>query len=182
MKQFFPRLHSTLRLAVISLCMAVGISIATSCSSDECDGNKNALPLAGFYNSFLPEQKVSVDSLQIFGKGAPGDSILSEGKSPKSDIYIPFRIDNDETTYIFRYLYRDFIKAGIADTVSFIYTRTPRFVSEACGVSYLFDIREIKTTHNLIDSVTCPQGIITNADIENIRIYFRIKITDDEEP
>ncbi len=180
MKQLISRMCLMIRLSFISLCMAGVLFCAAGCSSDECEGNKNALPLAGFYNTFIPDQKVSVDSLQIFGMGAPGDSILSEGKTPKSEIYIPFRIDNDVTRYVFRYLYRDYIKAGIADTISFIYSRTPRFVSEACGVSYLFDIKEIRTTHNLIDSVTCPQGIITNADIENIRIYFRIKLTEDD--
>lgn len=148
--------------------------LSWGCSSEECLQNRNALPLAGFYNSFDSKQTVSIDSLEVYGVGAPGDSILSPGTQPLSQLYLPFRLDSDTTKYVFRYLHKELAQQNIVDTVTFIYSRDPRFVSSACGVSYVFGIKEIKTTGLLIDSVTCPMGEITNMDSENLNIYFRV--------
>lgn len=161
--------------------------IVSGCSSDECLGNKNSLPLAGFYRSAtddngMPLQKpqsITIDSLQIAGLGAPGDSILESGASPIGKSYLPFRIDSDTTVYVFRYIAKQFAEYNLADTIRFVYSREPCFVSEACGVSYQFDIKEIRTTHVFIDSVVCPMMSIDNANIENLRIYFHADNTDE---
>lgn len=150
------------------------IILTWGCSSDECLQNRNALPLAGFYNSFEPTQTVAIDSLEVYGVGAPGDSILSTGTQALSKLYLPFRLDSDTTRYVFRYLHKELAQQNIRDTVTFIYSRDPRFVSSACGVSYVFGIKEIRSTGLLIDSVTCPMGEITNKDSENLSIYFRV--------
>lgn len=144
------------------------------CSSDECLQNKTALPYAGFYSSSTTPAALSVDSLQVTGYQSPGDSVLFAGKTPIRDLYLPFRIDHDTTTYIFRYLHKEFVAIGGADTIRFIYTRNPRFVSSACGVSYVFEIKDIQTTRFLIDSVVCPMHMIDNMDTENLKIYFRV--------
>ncbi len=150
------------------------IMLGWSCSSDECMQNKNALPLAGFYNSYSPDTKINVDSIEVSGLGAPGDSILFAGKSAINELYLPFRLDHDTTAYVFRYLHKELAAMNLTDTIRFIYTREPRFVSSACGVSYVFDIDSIETTHAIIDSVSCPFGQITNMATENLHIYFRV--------
>lgn len=160
---------------------AIAGILCTGCSSDECLQNKNALPLAGFYDTQEPTRKVSIDSLEVYGKGAPGDSILFSGKSAINELYLPFRLDHDTTTYVFRYLHTELAEAQITDTVSFIYSRTPRFVSSACGVSYIFGIEKIENSNFLIDSVSCPAGEITNMATENLHIYFRVKKEDASE-
>lgn len=178
--------HTAVFLSVAVLTTAAAL-LVSGCSSDECLGNKNSLPLAGFYRSAtddngLPLQKpqaITVDSLQIAGLGAPGDSILASGTSPIGESYLPFRIDSDTTVYVFRYIAKEFAAYNLADTIRFVYSREPRFVSEACGVSYQFDIKEIYTTHVFIDSVVCPMMSIDNANIENLRIYFRADNTDE---
>jgi hypothetical protein len=144
-----------------------GLAIA-GCSGD-CLDNKNALPYAGFYSSEDPTATVSVDSLRVYGIGAPGDSVLYDG-SGSTSLYLPFRIDSDTTSYVFEPTNIE----GVSDTVRFIYDRIPRLVSEECGVSYIFRIRNIYCSRQLIDSVTCPNGEITNANSENLRIYFRV--------
>ncbi len=146
----------------------------SGCSTEECLQNKTALPYAGFYPSGDSEKQISVDSLEIYGYDVPGDSTLFDGSRAISSIYLPFRPDHDTTVYIFRYLQRELATADIKDTVRFIYTRNPRFVSSACGVSYVYDIKSIQCTEILIDSVTAPRGIIDNMDNENLRIYFRV--------
>lgn len=141
----------------------------TSCG-DTCAENQNALPLGGFYLAGdSTNQKIRVDSLSIAGIGAPGDSILSAATELKSEIYLPFRIDSDTTGYVFTR------RAGGTTSesrVEFIYSRTPRFVSVECGVSYVFGIRKIECTGNLIDSIVCPAGYINSNNVENLRIYF----------
>lgn len=153
--------------------LALCVSGATSCSTDECFDNSNSLPLAGFYSSEEPLQAVEVDSLEIKGYDVPGDSLLTDGKRSISQTYLPFRIDQPSTTYIFRYTARRFAEIGLADTVTFRYDITPFFVSSACGAVYEYRDITIETTRHAIDSIVCPAGEITNQAIENIRIYFR---------
>lgn len=144
------------------------------CSNDECLENKNALPLAGFYSSTVKPTQISLDSISIYGIGAPGDSVLHDSVRSLSQSYLPFRIDEGTTRYVIRYL------AGIpgilrmADTITFHYEIKPWFVSSACGASYRYEMKEIATTHYFIDSVTCPKGMIDNENAENLRIYFRV--------
>lgn len=150
----------------------MGVLMA-ACGADECYQNKNALPLAGFYSSQPGHAKVMVDSIQVLGVGVPGDSILSKGNQRISELYLPFRLDTDTTKYQFRYIQKALAALDLRDTITFIYTREPRFVSAACGVSYAFVMKEIRHTGVLIDSVACPAGEITNMATQNLQIYFR---------
>ena len=160
------------RIAGIS--MVGGLLALASCASNECLDNKNSLPLAGFYSSAKVPQAVSLDSVSIYGVGAPGDSVLHDSVSNLTETYLPFRIDQGQTRYVFKYL------GGIAglfhlgDTITFNYDIEPWFVSSACGAIYRYRVNSIETTHIAIDSVTCPLGVIDNVDIENIKIYFKV--------
>ena len=149
------------------------VAMMAACGSDECYQNKNALPLAGFFSSQPDHAKISVDSVQVMGVGVPSDSILSKGNQRISELYLPFRLDTDTTKYQFRYIQKALAALDLRDTITFIYSREPRFVSSACGVSYAFVIKEIRHTIVLIDSVACPAGEITNMATQNLQIYFR---------
>ncbi len=142
---------------------------AASCS-ETCMENKNALPLAGFYASGGTEM-ITLDSLEVTGVGMSGDFALMDVGTGADRLYLPFKIDSDTTRYVFRdpHLY-----GGVSDTVTFVYSRTPRFVNVECGVSYLFGIKQITCQGVLIDSVTCPTGFIDNHNTENLRIYFAV--------
>ncbi len=155
-----------------SLCAL--LALTWGCATDECLQNKNALPLAGFYDTAQPDRKISVDSLEVYGVNAPGDSVLFPGTQVISQLYLPFRLDSDTTRYVFRYLQKSLQALDIRDTVTFVYSREPRFVSSACGVSYVFGIEEIKSTGVIIDSVRCPMHEINSMDTENLHIYFRV--------
>lgn len=148
--------------------------VVSSCSNSECYDNKNSLPLAGFYASELKPSQIYIDSISIYGIGAPGDSILLDSVSRISQAYLPFRIDQGETTYVIQYLEGLLGEYHITDTIKFNYDIKPWFVSSACGVVYYYKMLSIETTHNLIDSVICPSGEITNAMSENLRIYFKV--------
>lgn len=143
----------------------------TGCTSNECLDNKNALPTAGFYSSEEPLQALQISGLGVWGLDARGDSALTTGGTI-SEIYLPFRIDEDQTSFCFNYEDTTFGEIADADTVTFVYERQPFFVSAACGATYFFKMRQIVSTTHVIDSVVCPDGIITNAEGANIKIYF----------
>lgn len=147
----------------------------SGCNTSECYDNQNSLPLAGFYSSEETPQSITLGKLNIFGLGAPGDSILQDSVSGLSKVYLPFRIDQESTTYVIQYVQEDILMYNLADTITFQYEIIPWFVSTACGAVYYYKMRDIETTHNIIDSVTCPLGEITNADMENLKIYFRVE-------
>jgi hypothetical protein len=170
--------YHTLRFMPVAM---MAILVAGACSSDECYDNRNSLPLAGFYSSARVPQQISLDSISILGLGVPGDSILQDSVRGLGESYLPFRIDQNSTTYEIRYLSGVLGQLRIADTITFNYDIVPWFVSSACGVIYQYHMTSINTTHNIIDSVTCPGGVITNADSENIRIYFRVSTEEEEE-
>ena len=155
------------RIPLIALLLIVGLVLAAC--NDQCGENKNAIPLAGFYVAGDPEQAVRVDSLEVRGIGAPGDSIWSPASDTKQQLYLPFRIDSDTTTYLFTMNISGY---SLSSEVTFVYSRTPRFADAECGVNYIYDIKKIECTGNLIDSVTCPSGFIDNTNIENLKIYM----------
>lgn len=157
------------------------LCVAAACSNSECYDNKNSLPLAGFYSSEEVPKQLTLQNISILGLGAPGDSILHDDVSGLKQSYLPFRIDQPSSTYVIKYLAGLLGEYGIADTITFNYEIIPWFVSSACGVVYNYKMNDIVTTHNIIDSVTCPMGTITNLDIENIHIYFRVDEPDEPE-
>lgn len=159
-----------MNISGLSWLAAAAALMAASCS-DACYENKNTLPEAGFYSSSSDPQPVTLDSIEVVGVGMKNDSVLSSGSMSKSMVYLPFRIDSDTTSYAFIDVRQ---KSLLRDTISFVYTRTPRFVSAECGVSYVFDIKSISSQGILIDSVVCPQGFIDNVNTENIKIYFAV--------
>lgn len=165
-----------MRSVTLHIITLFALLLTLAACSDECTDNKNALPLAGFYSVSAPQTQVYLQGVEVYGIGAPGDSIISEGAVSKDMVYLPFRIDSDTTAYAFRYSEAE--GSLLPDTITFIYTRQPRFASAACGVSYLFEMRDIKYTRHLIDSVACPKGYIDNANIENLEIFFRVSPID----
>lgn len=155
----------------ISPLLVLASLFVIACSNDECLENKNALPYAAFYTSQLEPASVALDSITVFGIGAPGDSILADTASNVSSIYLPFRIDSSQSSFVIRY---EALKSALnADTITFTYNAHPFFVSAGCGVSYQYEIKDITTTHLMIDSVRCPVGVITNVAGTNINIYFK---------
>lgn len=152
----------------------------SSCAGNDCLDNKSALPFAGLYASGTL-QSLSVSDLTIYGIGAPGDSVLYQSATLKN-VYLPFRIDTDETRYVFRYdifASEETDPAEIpSDTITFRYTRQPWFNNAACGATYNFELTDISWTSFVIDSISAVEAVITNKNIENLKIFFR---TEDSE-
>lgn len=59
------------------------------------------------------------------------------------------------------------------DTLTFVYERKLKFISNACGYSHDYLIKEIISTNQNIDSVRVSNNsVTTKAGIENVKIYF----------
>lgn len=150
-----------------AMAAAVLLMAGVSGCDTECYDNQNALPLAKFMTSSAAPEAIALDSIEVYGLGCKGDSVLWNGDRMET-LYLPFRVDSDTTSYVFHIM-----RTPYTDTLTFCYTRSPRLVSEACGVSYIYDIKDIYNTGLFIDSVVCPGGRITNEAVENVIIYFR---------
>lgn len=158
-------LTGILMVAVASLTV-----LMSSCNTAGCTDNQSSIPLAGFYGSGN-DRAISIDSIEIGGEGAPGDSLLTSGMGAVSTIYLPFRAADGSTTFYFRY--RQEALTGLEDYITFTYTATPYFASEECGAMYRYYITSCDYTTRLIDHVEILDSLVTNTDVERIKIYFR---------
>lgn len=149
----------------------ITVACISSCGNGECYDNQNTLPLAGFY-SMQTKSAITVDSLTIYGIGAPGDSILLDNGT-KSSLYMPLPLSGNSTSYVFHYnqLALDYIELN--DTLTIDYNSFPQFVSEECGVIYKYEVDKFSYTKHLIDSIAIPSMEFNNIDTEKIQIFFR---------
>lgn len=165
---------------IIALCTLLLAVVAAACSAVGCTENRNSLPLAGFY-SYQTGQAITVDSLAIGGVGAPADSLLLTSSSRGSQVYLPFRAADGETTFYIAYEQKALAALGLTDVISFTYTSVPFFASEDCGALYHYRITGVEYTTNLIDSVGVSDSLVTNFEHEIIQIFFRTANPDDDE-
>ncbi|MCH5248175.1 MAG: hypothetical protein J1E99_08450 [Muribaculaceae bacterium] len=161
-------------IATASLTMFLG-----SCSDVGCIDNRSSIPYAKFYSAETMTP-ITVDSLEIGGVGAPNDSLLVAAGDKTSAMYFPFRFEQDNTTFFIRYVSRPLNFPGLVDSISFKYTSNPYFVSSQCGAMYRYFITEMKYTRHLIDSIAILDSLITNVDMERLRIFFRTAAEDED--
>lgn len=154
----------TIAVAFVLICAAWG------CNTNGCMQNQSCIPLAGFYSSSTGKA-IRIDSIDIYGVGAKGDSSLLDNISA-SLVYLPLRSDISSTSFCFRYLQKDLDFPELNDTLTLFYTSEPRFVSEECGAMYFYTVTDMAYTTHLIDSVSLLSPLIDNFDTERIKIFF----------
>lgn len=148
------------------------ILTAVSCNNKECFDNQSTLPLAGLY-SMQTGTAITVDSLTVYGIGAPGDSILLNNASDVSSLYMPMPLSGTSTSFVIYFNNKDLDFVQLYDTLKIDYNCYPQFVSNECGAIYKYDITDFSHTTHLIDSVAIPTMEFDNVDKEVIKIYFR---------
>ncbi len=163
---------------VLHIIPAAILAAVSGCNTSGCLDNRSAIPLAGIYSSETGEA-ISVSGVEISGVGAPNDSVLAASGSI-GQVYLPMRSTATTTTWCFHYTQEGLDASEMNDTVSFGYTSEPYFASEECGAMYIYNITSVRYTTHLMDSVIVTDSLITNTDIERIKIYFRTQTT--EEP
>lgn len=153
-------------LAVVLACFISG------CNTVGCMENQSSLPLAGFYDSSTGSA-IQLDSIEVKGIGAPGDSLLYVSGTRLTEIYLPFRTTASQTTFCLHYCNRQLSDPSLNDTLKFAYTAMPYFAGEECGAMYRYNVTRVEYTSNLIDSVVLVDSLITNVAVQQIHIYFR---------
>lgn len=151
---------------------AAALVAAAACNETGCLDNRSSIPYAGFY-SYQTGAKIVLDSVEIGGVGAPHDSLLMKASDRYSNLYLPFRFEHDNTAFFIRYVSEALNYASLVDTLSFVYTSEPVFVSADCGAMYRYKVVNMSYTRHLIDSVALLDSLITNVDTERLQIFFR---------
>lgn len=164
-------------LYVISALFLLAASVA--CNTTGCLNNQSSIPLAGCYSSSTGDAVGIASVVEFHGVGAPNDSVLSPATSAANRIYLPMRSTASRVRWCLHYLQEGINTIALNDTISFYYRSIPYFASEECGAMYEYVIQECYYTTHLIDSVAVLDSVITNQDIEKIKIFFR---TAEEEP
>lgn len=150
------------------------LPVLSGCNTSGCTDNHNALPLMGFYSS-ADEKKIALDSVDIGGIGAPRDSLLVEAGHAVEQLYLPFRYNNESTSFFIHYAYRQqgLDSDEFNDTITFRYTAAPYFASEECGAMIRYDIHSVEYTRHLIDSIAVTDSVITNVERERFMVFIR---------
>ena len=161
-----------MRSPIPLLTFAILLAAASACNTSGCPDNGSSLPLAGLYSSASGEQ-VGFDSIAVGGVGAPGDSLLVAPGTACTEVYLPLRSDRTSASFFFHYDYEGIDSVIFNDTIEFHYSSFPFFASEECGAMFRYHIERVNHTRHLIDSVVVTDSLITNANIERIKIYFR---------
>ena len=161
-------MKKNLHLLCITFFIAIGLN---SCGSSECFDNQNTLPLAGFY-SMQTGKEIIVDSLTVYGAGAPGDSVLLDN-GQVSSLYMPMPLSGSSASFVFHYNMKalDFVEFN--DTLTIDYECYPQFVSNECGAIYKYDVSDFRYTTHLIDSVAIPTMKFDNVDKVVIKVFYR---------
>lgn len=156
---------------IITVVVATWLAVS-ACSNVGCTENQNSVPLAGFYSSST-EESILPDSIAVGGVDAPNDTLLLGPGSRASQVYLPLRATSPSTEFYIKYKQKALDYPWLVDTIRFDYTATPYFASEDCGAMYHYLITSYSYTTHLIDSVVVTDSLITNLDIERIKIFFR---------
>lgn len=152
--------------------------VVSGCNTAGCLENRNSVPLAGFYASATGDN-IQLQNVQINGLG--NDTVaLMKPTQRVSQVYLPMRSTQPSTTWVISYKDEALDSPEYNDTISFHYDSEPFFASEECGVIYKYHIQRLDATNHLIDSVVLADSVITNVDVEQIRIYFRVNIQEEE--
>lgn len=148
------------------ICIALTLAMLSGCGDGSCYDNGSAVPMARFYASGTTTQ-LSVRQLTVTAIGAPGDSLLVNNETV-SELHLPLRASTTSTQWRLTFTADDLT---LTDTVTIDYQPVEYFASVECGAMYYFDITDVTTTHNVIDSITVPLPHVTHVDQLNLRIY-----------
>lgn len=161
------------KISVWILAAAAAAVSLGSCNTSGCTENRNAVPLAAFFDS-TNENAIQLDSIKVSGVNAPGDTVLSAAGQKISQVYLPMRPTQKSVEWCFAYKWKRLDDPRLNDSISFEYESEPYFASEECGAYYRYQITRMDYTKHLIDSVAIVDSLITNIDKVYINIYFRV--------
>ncbi|MGN0214443.1 MAG: DUF6452 family protein [Muribaculaceae bacterium] len=161
------------RLKILATAIIAFIAATlASCAGDGCTSGTSSVPLAGFYSAST-QKVIAIDSITVYGIGAPGDSMLVNCGRNISEIELPLRLSTQSVQFVFHYDQQAISDVRYNDTITLVYDALPFFESDECGVFYVFDITSHHCTNHIIDSIAVPNPHVSNLSIETMKLFFR---------
>ena len=139
-----------------------------------CFENRTSIPKVAFYASNAPERAISIDSISVYGVGQKTGAMIVDCGKRVTSLSLPFRNDADTTQYVVQYDMKALAQYGICDTLTFVYTRYPHFISADCGVTFNYRIDHFQYTTHMLDSAALMVEEVTNIDQETLRLYYYV--------
>ena len=153
--------------------VATLIMLIAGCDSG-CFENRTSIPKATLYAYNIPDRAISIDSISVYGVGQQSGAMIVNCGKRISTFSLPFRNDADTTQYVIRYDKSALAQYGVCDTLTFIYTRYPHFITADCGVTFNYQIDDFRYTTYMLDSASLMVDEVTNIDEETLRLYYYV--------
>ena len=166
------RMMTKIARAMAAVASVAMLSLLSACGSDGCTSNTASIPLAQLYSSSTLKA-IAVDSISVYGIGAPGDSMIVRCGRSISQFTMPLRTTVDETKYVIHYDQKALSDERNNDTITLRYKTDAMFDSKECGVVYAFEVSDFYYTRHLIDSMAMPYNRITNLTSVAVQLYMR---------
>ena len=162
-------MNRIMKLKFLKYQIILGLFLLTlvGCGEGSCDDNGSAVPLAWFYESGTTS-RAAASNLTVNAIGAPGDTILIKN-STTNELHLPLRVSTERTLWRLTFMTTDSI--FVSDTITFAYRPIEYFANVECGAMYYFDLQQVTTTHNIIDSVRVVNPRVTNVEQVNLHIF-----------
>lgn len=134
----------------------------SSCTEESCNQDTEVLMNAGFYSAET-EEKISIDSLDIYGISLSDSMIYSMSNLNK--ISLPLNPATSACAFVIS-------NGGRADTIEIFYRSYLEFLSQSCGYIYLHEIEDLVHSENDITDIYIINKSVVPGDEENIQIFF----------
>jgi len=155
----------------------------TACINEEVCEDIATVPIRiGFFEteeetSSDEPAPITLDSLTVFGLG--NDSLIYNNRFSVSQIELPLDSQRDSCAFIFVFP-QDPSLSLQHDTIWFYYQRKPTLISMECGFSTFYELKEVASSQNKIDSLSLDNVNIRNTLDEHIKIFPDNSAADNE--
>lgn len=142
------------------------VAVIFACEELPCEDSNGITLNLGFYKrtgSSLLDTTLQSFELQLLNDSSPP---YSEEYARKQFISFPLDQNADSTRVVI--IYED----ELSDTLTFIYSRRLALESHACGFDLFYDLSDVLSTSNRLDSVWVRKPEVEYGDYENVKIYF----------
>ena len=137
-----------------------------ACDELPCEDTNGVQVNLGFYTlngTSLSDTTIDTLTLQLYNEI---DTPYTESYIKTHTLSFPLSQLVDTSTIIFMY------KDSVFDTIIFHYDRSLILENHQCGFETFFEINNITTTSNRLDSVWVRKNLVEYGDEENVKIYF----------
>ncbi len=141
------------------------VLLVASCIQDELCEDITDNPLRiGFY-TFEDGQNtpISVDSITVFG--LEHEDFLYNNQYNVGRIEVPLNMSVDSCVFVL-------VFPESTDTLKLLYERNLSLVSVECGFVTFYDIFDVQTTNNSIQSYSIEENNVTNTNEEHLHIIL----------